>query len=134
MCGHAQQHAQMAITGRNCTIPYFLNVFLKRDGNIELHVSITFPYCGNTKIHLIMFPPCFLNGIVTSCFRHISVSRFPLLFVSVTFLQRIFNLFVTIRHPHGSMNRVYVKPGTHPKHPHNTPEHPRNKRKTNIFI
>ena len=39
---------------------------------------------------LITFPSRFFDGNCTSCFRHVSVSRFPLLFVSVTFLQTDF--------------------------------------------
>ena len=36
------------------------------------------------------FPSCFRNGNVDSCFRHVYVSGFVLLLVSVTFLQTDF--------------------------------------------
>ena len=49
---------------------------LRKRGNPSLLVPITFP----SRV---------LDGYFTSCFRHVSV-RFPLLFVSVTFLQTDF--------------------------------------------
>ena len=52
-----------------------------------------FPLCfrvaetGNPLIlvGIVMFPSCFLNGNVSSCFRYISGCGFTLLSVSVTF-------------------------------------------------
>ena len=41
----------------------YVSAFLKRDGNIELHVSVTFTVCGNLSYQLLA---------ILSSFRHVS--------------------------------------------------------------
>ena len=57
---------------------------------MELVVSVTFLCCGNVENQVSLFLSNFRHVSWTEISRHVSVSRFPLLFVSVTFLQTDF--------------------------------------------
>ena len=58
------------------------SVFLQRSGNMELHVSVMFTFCGNVKDSSQRNAVTFLER---KC--QVTFPRFPSLFVSATFLQ-----------------------------------------------
>ena len=60
---------------------------------MQLHGSVIFTSCGNVKIQICVIPSRLRNGNVKPRFRVILASRFPLLFVSVMFLQMDLQLF-----------------------------------------
>ena len=48
-----------------------VSVFLKRGGNMQLHVSVMFTSCGNVKIQVYVIPSLFRDGNAKLRFRHI---------------------------------------------------------------
>ena len=48
-----------------------VSVFLKRGGNMQLHVSVMLTFCGNVKMQVYVIPSRFRNGNAKSRFRHI---------------------------------------------------------------
>ena len=65
------------------------SAFFKRDGNIELHVSATFTFSRNVLYQVLAILSSFRNVSGREMSSHVWVifRTFPLLFVSVMFLQ-----------------------------------------------
>ena len=91
-----------------------VSVFLKRDGNMELVVSVTFLCCGNVENQVSLFLSRFRHVSWTEISRHVSV-----LFLSVDFrcclfplrfCKRISNLFAITKKTFTAFTQIGVAP------------------------
>ena len=76
----------------------YVSAFLKRDGNIELHVSVTFTFCGNLQYPVLAILSSFRHVSGTEMSSHVSVifksGRFRCCSFPLCFRKRIFNILV----------------------------------------
>ena len=75
-----------------------VSAFLKCDGNIELHVSATFTFCGNMLYQVLAILSSFRHVSGTETSSHVSVifksGRFRCYSFPLCFCKGIFNILV----------------------------------------